>query len=237
MDPNFTDWLTAIAALLTASVAVAAVAIASGQLREARRLRREQAQPYVVAYMEASAGTNSYVDLVVRNFGNTAAFDVRMTAGHELQRSDGSGGVEAVGLFETLPTLVPGQEWRTFWDFGRSRSEADLPAVYPVSLRFRDSTGKELGPLNFVLDWKTFSARMWVQQYGLHEASKALRDIQQTLKRWSDGSRGIAVVARDGDDIDRRRREQAARARAEHEALTERLKPETGSSDDAGHPE
>jgi hypothetical protein len=71
------DWAaepwTALATWVTADVALDAGIIALRQLGEARRLRLEQAQPYVVAYMEPSAGAWWLIDLVVRNFDTTAA--------------------------------------------------------------------------------------------------------------------------------------------------------------------
>ncbi|HEX2413715.1 MAG TPA: hypothetical protein VHJ37_00735, partial [Thermoleophilaceae bacterium] len=75
----------ALATWITAAVAVAAGYVALGQLGEARharleqaRLRKEQAQPYVMAYIEFSEASTFLVDLVVRNFGATAAHDVAL---------------------------------------------------------------------------------------------------------------------------------------------------------------
>ena len=66
------EW-SALAGWSTAVVALIAGGVAVGQLGEARQLRLEQAQPYVVAYMEPSAASTYFMDLVVRNFGTTAA--------------------------------------------------------------------------------------------------------------------------------------------------------------------
>jgi hypothetical protein len=73
------------AAWITAGLAIAAGCMALGQLGEARaarleraRLRKEQAQPYVVAFIDFSEVSTFLVDLVVRNFGATAAHDVRL---------------------------------------------------------------------------------------------------------------------------------------------------------------
>ena len=49
------DW-SAIGTCVTVVVATVAGLIAFFQVREARRLREEQAQPYVVAYLDASPG-------------------------------------------------------------------------------------------------------------------------------------------------------------------------------------
>ncbi len=68
-------WVSAVATLVTASIAIAAAVIARKQLGEARRVREEQAQPYVAVFMADSA-VNKFQDLVIRNFGTTAAKDI-----------------------------------------------------------------------------------------------------------------------------------------------------------------
>jgi hypothetical protein len=110
------EW-SALAGWATAAVALIAGGVAVGQLGEARRLRLEQAQPYVVVFMEASAAGSWYVDLVIRNFGTTATHDVRLEIEPAPHRHAGRSGV--VWLPESIPVLVPGQEWRTFWDTGQ----------------------------------------------------------------------------------------------------------------------
>ena len=60
------DW-SAIAAVLTAGVALIAGGIAVFQLAEARRLRLEQAQPYVVLYAETARLGSKSLDVVVKN--------------------------------------------------------------------------------------------------------------------------------------------------------------------------
>ncbi|MEJ7655287.1 MAG: hypothetical protein WKH64_19105 [Chloroflexia bacterium] len=55
-----------MATLGTAGIAVTAVVIARRQLAEARRVREEQAQPYVAVFM-TSSGVDQFHDLVVRN--------------------------------------------------------------------------------------------------------------------------------------------------------------------------
>jgi hypothetical protein len=73
--------MAAAGAIGTLIVAVVAARAAFRQVAEARELRQEQAQPYVAVYMEPSAATPEIVDLVIRNFGATAAHEVRLTTG------------------------------------------------------------------------------------------------------------------------------------------------------------
>src|SRR5207248_1820045 len=96
------------------------------QLGEAQRLRREQAQPYVAAFIdETGTGIHQY-DLVVKNFGTTAATDVRVKItppprSANLRNSD----VEHwLKVPEAIPVLVPGQQWATYWDWSGALDEA-----------------------------------------------------------------------------------------------------------------
>lgn len=201
------EW-SALAGWVTAAVASIAGGVAVGQLGEARRLRLEQAQPYVVAFMDPSPAGSWYVDLVVRNFGVTAAHDVRVEIKPAPHRHAGQGG--AVWLPDVIPVLVPGQEWRTFWDTGQ-RTESDLPDRHEAMVTFSDSQRRELPPLRSLLDWGVFENRSTIDIYGIHHAAKALRQIDKTLSRWKEpGSGRLAVVARDGDAKDTRELERRA---------------------------
>jgi hypothetical protein len=206
---------SALAAWVTAGVAVTAGAVAWSQLREARRLRLEQAQPYVVAYMEASEADPSFIDLVLRNFGTTAAINVKMIIDPAPRRStQGAGEPEEVWVPDTIPVLVPGQEWRTFWDYSRDRLTTDLPKAHSVTVRFVDTRGEEHSS-SATLDWGAFEGRHWVTVYGVHHAAKALRELEKTMKSMRESARGgVAVYVRDGDARDKALREQAAEFRA-----------------------
>ena len=65
--------LESLASVALLIVAVVAALVAWAQVNEARRLRREQAQPYVVAGMRSSAASPMIIELFFRNYGTTAA--------------------------------------------------------------------------------------------------------------------------------------------------------------------
>jgi hypothetical protein len=213
---------SSLASWLTAIIALIAGVIAYRQVREARRLRIEQAQPYVVAYMDQSVAASYLIDLVIRNFGTTLALDVTVASSPTLKRSTQTGATEDVWLFERMPALAPGQEWRTFWDASHERFKTDLPEKYDVVISYRDSQGKE-HKIASALDWGAHRQRMFVQLYEMHHAAKALREIKQEIAKWKEFSGGLKVVARNGDRRDKRRREEheafeRATAEAEQEA-------------------
>lgn len=208
------EW-TALAAWVTAAVAVGAGVLGAQQLGEARRLRRERAQPYVVAFMEHSAASAWFVDLVVRNFGATAAHDVSVRIDPAPRRHSRDG--EEVWLPPTIPVLVPGQEWRAFWDSGE-RMKSDLPRRHEAVVAFNDSAGDALPVLRSTLDWDALEGTLTINIRGIHHAAKALENIDKTLSAWREGpGGGLAVVVRDGDAKDARKREHLADRRTKRD--------------------
>jgi hypothetical protein len=201
------DW-TAIAACATAAVAVAAGIIAFFQMLEARRLRREQTQPYVVVYADENERGPYLIDIVVKNLGTTAATDVRIGFDpHPTQAARGES--EKIAIPDVFPVLVPGQEWRTFWDSAIQRHDSGLPDRSKAVATFKDSRGKKEYELDYVLDWATVMNRGTIVTRGLHDAAEALRDISKSVRRWSEGAgvKGLSVYTRSGDARDERMRE------------------------------
>src|SRR3954465_14518190 len=133
----------ALAAWTTAAVAIAAGLIALRQLGETCRVCLGQAQPYVAVFLDWSPAGVGIFDLVVRNFGTTAAGDVVVTITPTPQRLGGGQKPQEVVLPQAIPTLVPGQEWRTLWDsiFARNEAETDLPDRHEAVVVFKDSHG------------------------------------------------------------------------------------------------
>lgn len=215
---------SAVATWITAAVAVAAAYVGLHQLGEARRLRLAQAQPYVVAYIEPSAASSVLVDLVVRNFGTTAAHDVRLTIAPTPQRAideDTPPEQRHVWLPESIPVLVPGQAWRTLWDTGLRRYEdgrSRLPEHHDATVSYADSSGERYQTAA-VLDWRMLAHRDTVTVYGAHDAAKALRDISKAVGAWKETGGGLSVHVRDGDAKDERARERREARLAERREL------------------
>ena len=179
--------VAAVAALLTLGVAVVAARYAKrqvdgarAQLDEARTLRREQAQPYVVVYAEPSPVDPHFVNIVIRNFGATGAHDVAVTSTPPLTRTNSGGMPEAVALPAAMPFLAPGQQWRTFWDSSPDRLSSDLPDRHDLHITFNDSNGQP-HTTAAVLDWVVFRQRMWMGEKTVHHAAKSLASIDKTL--------------------------------------------------------
>jgi len=236
--PNFgswkpTDW-SALAAWITLLIAVIAASVAWRQLNEARRLRREQAQPYVVIYMEPNAASPRFLDLVLSNLGTTAATDIQLQANPTLQRTSQGGPSEDVWFPDCIPVLVPGQEWRTYWDFGPDRAGSDLPDRHEVVVTYKDSRGREAFEAPAVLDWGAYKHRRWIGVHGMHDAAKALEDLAKTHQKWQESIHGgLAVFVRDGDAKDDQERERCEELLAQHHADRDGAQPEPESADEA----
>ncbi|MFV1364100.1 hypothetical protein AAHH97_11750, partial [Mycolicibacterium elephantis] len=63
---------------LSVLVALGAAVFAWFQVREARRTREERAQPNVVIYTELNPSVKQFIEIVVRNFGVTPAYNVKI---------------------------------------------------------------------------------------------------------------------------------------------------------------
>ncbi|WP_247046258.1 hypothetical protein [Arthrobacter rhizosphaerae] len=222
---SITDWIGALASLLTFLIAAAAVWIAWGQLQEAssarkqtKKLEREKSQPYVVAFLEESAVGSHILDLVVRNYGQTAGRNIRFSFEPALNRTDGNGGEEDVILPDLISFLAPGQEWRTLFDVTTERAHReDLPLLYKGVVSY-EGIDNEPQKSDVVIDLHPFKARIFPEILGVHHAAKALQDISKNQKQWSETPRGIKVYSRDGDAKDTKVVESAQRWKARREA-------------------
>jgi hypothetical protein len=226
--------LAAVGTLLVTGLAVAAALLAAWyarkQVEEARALRREQAQPYVVVYADLNPARSWLVDVVVRNLGATGAHDVRTTSSPALTRTDRDG-PESVAL-PVLPFLAPGQEWRTLWDSVVDRHESDLPDRYELLTAYRDSSGALLLATPSVLDWSPYRQRTWTEQRTAHDAAESARDIARTLGKLARGQGVVHVAAYDGLERDARRAEQ----RAQHQQLIEKYEARQAAETEDGTP-
>jgi hypothetical protein len=216
----------------TLFIAAVAAVIAFAQAAEARRLRLDQAQPYVVAYMEQNPNSPTLVELVIRNFGTTAARNVQITSDPTIRRTTDAEQSEEVWLPSGIPVLVPQQEWRTYWDSGLARK--DHPTLSGANRHVVTVTydGVERTPRQAstsVIDWGAYVGRMYMATKTVHHAAGALGEIAKTLGKWTEGPDGLSVYTRDGHAKDTRdaaahkeRTEQLLR-------LRDRLIPNAGS--------
>lgn len=196
--PTWTDKASAISAIVAAGAAVVALVVAGlaanfawgqlketrKQLEETRRLQRLAAQPSVVLFARPLELDGIWIELVLRNYGPTGAYDVRVEITPPLQQVDpDTNEGEDVGLPPSWPFLAPGQEWRTFWDNSELRSTTNLPDHHDAVIKYRDAEGAEL-TTPVVLDFRQFRERTWIVEATAPQARKALVDLAAVIKKW-----------------------------------------------------
>lgn len=196
-------WL-AIAVWLAVVLGLAALIYVHRQLKRNRVLRLEETRPHVAMYMEPHASDWHLIELVVRNFGETAAYDVQFafinppTVAQYENEHDGVVNIAELALPSMIPSLAPGQEWRTIWDSTLSRSELggsiewrfagsltyfDAPAPEGKGRR-RKLTGspRHAFQTKVVLDWDDLQPVQRVELMTGHELAKREKQKLELLR-------------------------------------------------------
>jgi hypothetical protein len=187
--PSVTDWMIgwggvigAGAAALTFVVAVVAAVYAYKQWVVARQAREdaltaevERSQPYVSVYLDTAAGWAQNVELIVQNFDPTAARNIVVDFGGVLHRS---GDQDAWSEFAVplIPYLAPGQQWKTWFDSGASRSKSDLPSQYQGRVTYTGLNGQERSE-DLSLDFGPSETRLQLNEPTLEDLIKAVRAV------------------------------------------------------------
>lgn len=181
-------WSTLGADVIALVALVTAFVVGRKQVREAqaareltKRLDIERSQPYVVAYIESSETNEQIVQLVIKNFGLTAAHNLRVQIDPWPERSKMNGEYREVGIPTTMPILAPGQEWKTFWDVASERSDSDLPDCHEGVLIYDGLDNRQI-ETPVVLDWAMFRPRMYMDIKTIRHAAKTLAKIEEILK-------------------------------------------------------
>jgi hypothetical protein len=131
--------MAALAQVGTVGVAGWALIYARGQVQEARETRERVAQPNVVVFSDHNPKNWQYLDFVVKNFGETPAYSIKLTMAapdvspYHNNITGEDVGVSKLYIPEHFAVLAPGQEWRSVWDSAIKRKEhADELSDDPV---------------------------------------------------------------------------------------------------------
>lgn len=192
----------------TALVAIGAAVFAYQQVSEARRTRERVAQPEVIVFLDHHK-VRRYVDFVIKNFGQTTAYNIQITLPplDVARYVNQSTGKEVRHLLrpDKIAVLAPGQEWRTVWDsvVRRQNFEGELTDQYGGHVTFDDKvSGKDrrtyCNPI--ALDIKMFWNTMWIEQRKGRSVENALYDISETLQGYTKEHEGVWVYTVPGGD-------------------------------------
>jgi hypothetical protein len=204
--PDFPAWTpadwSALSAAITALIAFVAAVFAFLQVRHARLLREEQAQPFVVVDFESSPVWHNAIELVIQNIGKTVAKNVRVAFDPPLestQRQEGYELSKSVLLTQGIPTMPPGKRVTALFDLSHDRKDSGLLMSYTATVHFADSRGRPQEALTYVLDLNFLYGLMRFTERGVHDAAKALMEMRDTMTKWTAHSKGIRVYAVDED--------------------------------------
>jgi hypothetical protein len=199
-DVGSSTWL-AWAAWAVIALGVVALVFANRQINRNRQLAADQTRPHVAMLMEPHAVDWHVIELVVRNFGQTAAYDIRFsfsnppTVAEYENAAGGYANVVSLQLPTELPVLAPGQEWRMVWDSALDRAEIgngvesrftgaviyyDRPAK-PRGWRFwrRERTALET---KVVLDWDALPPVQRIELMTTHDLAKREKQKLELLR-------------------------------------------------------
>ncbi|WP_235021821.1 ATP-binding protein [Rathayibacter sp. VKM Ac-2754] len=228
------DALSAWSTLGTGLVAAAAFVVAwifgARQVKEAREARRltadldrARSQPYVVVSMEPVPYLQGFMDLVIRNYGQTIARNVSFETDSDLKTSN-NGEPEFLMFPHFIPALAPGQEYRTFWDAHLERHQAGLPHRHTGTITY-DGIDNEKLTTEVVLDWHVYMHQSWITRKGLNELAEAVVAIKKNTDKWTDPlHHGLRTFGHDGAQADAttmltyRKKRDARRAKAEEQS-------------------
>ncbi|MGJ7439862.1 hypothetical protein [Aquipuribacter sp. MA13-6] len=183
-------------------MAIVAAVFAFIQVRHARLLRIEQAQPVVLVDFESSPVWQNAIELVIENSGKTIATNVRVEFDPPLESSKKQRGHEienSILLKEGIPTLPPGRQVRALFDLTHERKESGLPMSYKARVTFSNSKGRGRQSLSYVLDLNYRFGLLTFQEKGMHQIAEELGHIRNSMRRWTTHTNGLKVHMVDED--------------------------------------
>jgi len=221
-----TNWpaVAALAAWATVLIYFVIGLFAWRQVHEARRLREEQARPFVIVDFEPGF----LVYLTVENLGRTMAREVSIHFDKPLETTlTGRREIDETPLFrEPIPTLPPDKKIRVLFDQFPARLDAGLPLTYNVELRYQGPTGKKEWKHPYRLDLGMYVGSQ-LPPKGIPELVTEVENIRKEIERWRGGGlRGLSVRMIDQrrlDKIDRRRINVRVLRQQGPKALAQRL--------------
>jgi hypothetical protein len=214
---HFWDIVTAASSALSALVALGAVVAAwlatryaRGQLDEARRLRIEQAQPYVIVDFEPSEAWATLLDIKIQNTGATPAKDVKIEFEPSLASTlyeDRDQRIGEAAIFrQGIPFMAPGRKICMLFEHLNKRHErTDLPREYVARVSYEGGHGVR-ETQEYILDLNQYYGWQYARVYGVHDGMKALREIERKLDKWTAHFNGLRVYT-----IDERRLQEDLR--------------------------
>ncbi len=176
---------------------------------QTRSLTKQKAQPYVAASLEPHQHVPWVMELVVANYGQTAATNVHITIDPEPLRvvlkdsedPDGPTSETPLHYPKTLSVLVPGQRWGTTWDSIFMRHKHDeLPTRYTITLTYDGIEGKRQPQTEYVLDWGMYLARGHLGYKTISNIGDDIAGIRTAMDKMVGPNLVHEVILREAED-------------------------------------
>lgn len=192
-------WL-AVAAWAALALGVIALIYVHRQITKSRELRTEEVRPQVTMFMEPHAADWHVIELVVKNFGSTAAHDVTLDFIHHPtvavyeDNFDGHPDIAELDLPSELVFLAPGQEWRTVWDSAISREQlgGNIRSRFDGRLTYFDKQRPDRAKKSWnkrqayetkvTLDWATLQPVQRLELMTTHDLAKREKQKLELLR-------------------------------------------------------
>jgi hypothetical protein len=193
-------WI-AWAAWAAIALAIVTLVFTNHQINRNRRVAAEQTRPHVGVLMEPHAADWHVIELVVKNFGQTAAYNIEFsftnppTVAEYENAADGYADVAQLQLPGELPILAPGQEWRLVWDSALDRAEigSGIESRFAGTVSYYDSPETPRGwrfwergrrPLrtDVVLDWDALPPVQRIELMTTHDLAKREKQKLELLR-------------------------------------------------------
>lgn len=223
-DQHMTPSLLAVTAdqVIAASAAAQTAGVLAGlvfawrQVREAAATRRDQGRAYVAAFFELHPDRRFIPDLTIRNFGETAAYDVTIAIDPPLRSSfDDDMPLSEVGMLrDGIPTLPPGASVSTIFDSIIERPD-DWELTYRAVVSYQDRTGERHDD-EFTLDLAPHMGTHYIERKGVHDLHEQVKALVKEVQRMRSGFGGpMSVLVQDRNEyLEQRREEREVATRA-----------------------
>jgi hypothetical protein len=182
------EWSSSDWAGLTFLVVAAGAFVAGRQVKEARRLREAQAQPFVIVDFEVDE-RNHGIYLVISNIGGTMARNVQLKFDPELTSSlDSNPNVvpprDLKPLRDKIPSLPPGKRISIMFDIFTERDATVYPDLFNVEITFDAPALKKRDVRDdSVLDLGVYRDTLHPMRRDIHDVHERLKELVAEVKR------------------------------------------------------
>ncbi len=167
---------------------------------DARRLREEEAAPYIVVDLAPGPTSRKLLQLNIENTGRTAARNVRLKFDPPLQQAAPTSGYEIgnwSAVRDGIRTMAPGRRIGTFFDNSVDLYHSQAPRLYRVQIDCQDIHGRQQPTLEYDIDLTHLFGAPYVEPLAMHDLVKSCRKIEETLARCR--AEGLAVRTYPGE--------------------------------------